>query len=483
MITRSWNAVAAHAPAMPDEGQRLERFWLQLAGAVICVASGVRLAWLLAWRVPLGLDGYYYVLQVRSILTRGTPHFSTPFALPHYLLAVPAFVAGDPVTGLKIGTAIVGALLAMSAGLLVWRLSGRAFWALTASASVSVSSLNQAFCTEFIANYVGLLACAGLLLALERRTRSADRLRSNLLVLLAIIACVATHRSAALVAVLTVGAYAIAARWHGRRVLLLAIVGTATVTIVLALADRVRAGLPPLLQWLLADLGRWPMPRLGDGLFRAEAAALAIALPLLAIARRRDAEATNWSLVGALACVAAVLVLNPWATYGQGLGGIPGRLGLWGLLFVPIVVAIALETVSRGTGASWRAAAAVLAILAPFGGVVSHRLPGAAHPAYLRDRLELLAQASAIAAWYPQAPPLSPITVSSTCSRMPPACRPPPTRPASRPTAGIATGWSAVMQAAASRFPSTVSSNCTAGSSCARTCWSTGCGRSAPASW
>ena len=101
------------------------------------------------------------------------------------------------------------------------------------------------------------------------------------------IACMLSHRSAALFGALTAVVYLFRARaWSVRRTLLSAAFGGGVVlTNGIAAADSLRRGLPSSLQWAMEDIGRWPVPRLGGNLFPPEAIALALALPLLALSR------------------------------------------------------------------------------------------------------------------------------------------------------------------------------------------------------
>src|SRR4051812_173269 len=62
---------------------------------------------------PLGVDGYYYPIQLRALLDHGSLQYpSSPLAF--YLLA-PFAALTDPITGSKLGAALIGAAIAWPA--------------------------------------------------------------------------------------------------------------------------------------------------------------------------------------------------------------------------------------------------------------------------------------------------------------------------------------------------------------------------------
>jgi hypothetical protein len=62
---------------------------------------------------PTGWDGYYYVMQVHSWITSG--HMQSPdFSLIYPFFTIITFITGDPITGFKVGTALIAGLLTLS---------------------------------------------------------------------------------------------------------------------------------------------------------------------------------------------------------------------------------------------------------------------------------------------------------------------------------------------------------------------------------
>src|SRR5207302_493507 len=87
-----------------------------IAGALVALV-----AWSLwqRWRLvtaspfPLGVDGYFYPIELRSLLDHGALQYPTS-PLAFYLLA-PFAAATDPITGAKLGAALFGAMIAVPA--------------------------------------------------------------------------------------------------------------------------------------------------------------------------------------------------------------------------------------------------------------------------------------------------------------------------------------------------------------------------------
>src|SRR5882672_6586983 len=153
---------------------------------------------------PLGVDGYFYPIELRALLSRGELAYpASPLAF--YLMA-PLAAATDPITGAKLGAALFGALIASPAYGVGARLGdGRGPGLL--AAVLATTSVGSAYLTiEFVKNGIGLtVALTALWLALvaaERPTRS--RIAAAIA---GLVAAWAAHKmAAALVAVVAVPA-------------------------------------------------------------------------------------------------------------------------------------------------------------------------------------------------------------------------------------------------------------------------------------
>ncbi|MGN6107949.1 MAG: hypothetical protein ACTHU0_22765, partial [Kofleriaceae bacterium] len=121
---------------------------------------------------PVGVDGYFYPIQLRSLLETG--HLAYPASPLAFWLMAPLAALTDPVTGAKLGAALFGAAIALPAYGVGARL-GQGRGAGLVAAALATSSAGSAYLTiEFVKNGIGLtVALAALwavLAALDRPT-------------------------------------------------------------------------------------------------------------------------------------------------------------------------------------------------------------------------------------------------------------------------------------------------------------------------
>ena len=181
-------------------------------------ALGVRTARMLSAAHPLGTDGYYYVVQVQSLLAEGRLHVPDA-SWVHGWLAAAAGLAGDPVLGVKLGAAALAAACVPAAWLAGRTLGqGRtAAWVLAAWAASSPTLTHLA--GDFPKN-LGLAAPWLLLLALlagpaaSGGTAARGGGRVALVALLVLVMASAHHTGAALVLLAGLGWVL---GWLGRR--------------------------------------------------------------------------------------------------------------------------------------------------------------------------------------------------------------------------------------------------------------------------
>jgi hypothetical protein len=245
------------------------------------VAVGAALVALVAWSFqqrwqmltatpfPLGVDGYFYPIQLRSLLAHGTLAYpASPLAF--YLLA-PFAAATDPITGAKLGAALFGAAIAGPAYGVGMRLGGSRGAGIVA-AVLATTSIGSAYLTiEFVKNGIGLTIALTALWLVLRATEQPSRPRIAA-ALVSLCAAYATHKMAAAIvlAVAIPAALAAAAArgaLRGRR-LLLAIGG---LVLIAALALVIGAAFPhrflsatdaSLIRGLVSSTPHWTAPAL-----------------------------------------------------------------------------------------------------------------------------------------------------------------------------------------------------------------------------
>ena len=275
-----------------------------LTAILVAGALAALIAWSCwqRWRLvsvspfPLGVDGYFYPIELRAVLAHGGLAYpASPLAF--YLLA-PFAAATDPITGAKLGAVVLGALIAVPAYGVGARLGGGRGAGLLA-ATLATTSVGSAYLTiEFVKNGIGLTVG---LTALWLALRAAERpTRGRIAAALGgLIAAYATHKMAAAVVLgVALPAGLAAAADHGRlrgRRLIYAAGGAAGLVIavlalgvaaphrVLSLED---AG---LVRGLFSATPRWAAPTLAraDGdLALGHDAVLGLGFALAAIAAR-----------------------------------------------------------------------------------------------------------------------------------------------------------------------------------------------------
>jgi len=309
---------------------------------------------------PLGVDGYFYPIQLRAVLEHGALAYpASPLAF--YLLA-PFAALTDPITGAKLGAALLGAAIAFPAYGVGARLGGGRGAGLVAAALATTSVGSMYLTVEFVKNGVGLtVALAALWLAL-RATEQPSRARIAA-ALAGLVAAYATHKMAAAIVGLVAIPAALAALadrglLRGRRLIYAAGAALAGVVALLAVSVAAPARLlsladAGLLRGLFSATPRWTAPALArptgdlalghDALLGLGLALVAIALRVRA-ARRPPGErspaqpgavtAASWPLL-----VLAIAIGLPFLAVsdGQGLGF---RLRI--AAFVPAALAAAI---------------------------------------------------------------------------------------------------------------------------------------------
>ncbi len=211
---------------------------------------------------PIGVDGYYYPIQLRALLE--TSWLRYPAAPVAFLLMAPFAAATDPITGAKLAAALYGALIALPAYGLGARLGGSRGAGLVAAA-IAAKSAGSAYLTlEFVKNGIGLTIALAALWLLLRALEAPSRARIAGAGI-AIAAAAATHKMAlgiaTAVAIPAVLAWAAArGALRGRR-LRLAIAGCAAASALAAAIVVLRSPeAAALLDGLVTADARWDAP-------------------------------------------------------------------------------------------------------------------------------------------------------------------------------------------------------------------------------
>jgi hypothetical protein len=310
---------------------------------------------------PFGVDGYYYAIQLRSLLENGQMHYPATPLVMWWMLPF-AWVAG-PIAGAKLGAALGTALLPAPVYVLGRRIGGRWETGLLAAVLAATSAEGFYHSLEFIKQGIGLTLVATCLVAVLWALDAPTRRRIAVAVA-AVLAAALAHKTAAVIAVVAsvppVYAAARARGWQPGlrdRATRLAIAGGAALLVIaLALAvvapDRfvsaddiepVRGLFTTSAEWTVPVLnaGKYPL-RFGHEAAIAGVVALAAAALLVLWRVRRAPELPQRPAHDRAVIIApvalAIFAALPWidVTDPEGLGF---RLRL--MAFLPLVIAAA----------------------------------------------------------------------------------------------------------------------------------------------
>ncbi|RLF09324.1 MAG: hypothetical protein DRJ98_08300, partial [Thermoprotei archaeon] len=103
-----------------------------------------------------GIDGPYYVVQVRWLLTHGQMKYPDP-PLAFYLMSVAALVLGDIFVAVEVTSALVTALAALPTYALIKRVTGSRIAALASALAISLNPFVVRLSSDFMKNSMGLL--------------------------------------------------------------------------------------------------------------------------------------------------------------------------------------------------------------------------------------------------------------------------------------------------------------------------------------
>ncbi|HEY5928423.1 MAG TPA: glycosyltransferase family 39 protein [Kofleriaceae bacterium] len=334
-----------------------ERIWQ--AAIVLALVALVAWSFYQRWQMlaaspfPLGVDGYFYPIQLRALLEDGSLQYpSSP--LTFYFMA-PFAAATDEITGAKLGAALGGALIALPAYAVGARFGRSRGAGLIAAALVANSASSLYLSFEFVKQGLGLTVGMTALWLLLRALDAPTRLRIGS-ALAALVAAYLTHKLAAAVVMAIAVPAAIEeargrAKLRGRRLLyLLAVLGVlGLVVVVLGIAAPQRflsPGDAALLTNALSSDAYWSAPALATErvtlAFEHEAAVGAVLAIAAAVVirlrptkpRKHGERAAQWMVVAF-----AIAIALPWLAVSdpQGLGF---RLRI--AAFVPLALCAAM---------------------------------------------------------------------------------------------------------------------------------------------
>lgn len=322
---------------------------------VVTAAYGVALVALVAWSAwtrwqmlavspfPLGVDGYFYPVQVRALLETGALQYpSSPLT---FWWIAPFAAATDPITGTKLAAALGCALVALPAFGVAMHLTRMRGAALVAATVASLASTSTYLTTEFVKQGIGITVALTAIWLVLRALASPTCTRIALAIA-AIVATALTHKLAAgFVLVLAAPAAFEQTRARGkvrgRRLLYALLIAVVTVVVVLVVGIVApQRFLSPadvaLVRDALSSTARWDAP--------------ALVTPMLTLAFDHEA-----AIGGIVALVAAVVVALRIRDRDLDERRTPGaRMVAWGFIVLGLAIALPWLAVDNPQGLGFR---------------------------------------------------------------------------------------------------------------------------------
>ncbi|MBA2539628.1 MAG: glycosyltransferase family 39 protein, partial [Deltaproteobacteria bacterium] len=320
--------------------------WWPQVGVAIALAALVVWSFVQRWNVlsaspfPLGVDGYFYPVQLRSLLETGELQYpASPLA---FWLMAPFAAATDPITGAKLGAAVLGALIALPAYAVGAQLGrdgderGRGA-GLIAAVLATTSAGSMYMTIEFVKNGIGLTVAMTALWLVLRALEVPTR-RRTIVAILGIVAAVLTHKMAAGIVIgIAIPAALVETHQRGklrwRRALPIGIaLGVLGVLVLIGVAMPRRFLSPAdlaLLDNMFTTEADWSLPALGGkltfGYEPAIGAVLAIAASWALLDDKRSTRGRLLVVGRVLQCVGVMMALGAIAIGGGAIaGGIVG---------------------------------------------------------------------------------------------------------------------------------------------------------------
>ena len=146
--------------------QRTHRLMIAAALlAMVAISAWQRWQVLDATPYPVGIDGYFYPVQLRALLATG--HLAYPASPLTFWWMAPFALATDPITGAKLGAAIGGALVALPAYGVGKRLGRASVGAGLVAAAIAASSAGSMYLSlEFVKQGIGITVALAALWAI-----------------------------------------------------------------------------------------------------------------------------------------------------------------------------------------------------------------------------------------------------------------------------------------------------------------------------
>ena len=355
-----------------------------LALAIIC---DTRL--LTQYSVPVGIDGYYYIIQINELLTRGRLYFPSRTPLVFYVLAGLTYIFGNPVFVAKLFAVIAHALLGIGLFCIIRTLTGSVWLAVLGLGLAVFSTLHLYLIAEYLKYLVAVTLLVWTAWCWIKLNQTKQR-RWLFVGALFLLGALLSHRSTLVIVPAIVLSYFVAQWFTSTRPLQWSnavplVILVACWLVPALLARQAIISLPSWISTEISSVPHWPLATIA--VVETFVIAFTASVFLLLIpAQRERRDRLSLQVFATFALTGLVFTLNPFFNSQAGWSSAAGRLG--GLSYIQIaVLAPAVFWVLGKT----RRAFFVVAIMLPLL-VLTFRSkpPRGLHPNYLTRRVELV---------------------------------------------------------------------------------------------
>ncbi|MFN2492962.1 MAG: hypothetical protein ABR501_08770 [Pyrinomonadaceae bacterium] len=342
--------------------------------------------------VAVGVDGYYYVLQINEILNTWHLYFSSPTPIALYLMSAIGFLVGDTVLAIKIASVFFQVLLCVGVFGLLTTVGCSRWLGLVGATLTAFAGLHFHLISEFINNLAGIafIVLCGCCVSKTIRTRGR---RWIALALSFFVLAIFSHKSilpvaAMLFILLMVSHYLIngsQTRFH--RVVALVIIAFVLVGPAL-IAVQPFFGLPPSLRDEVLKFPRLPF----GSVALPEKLILMMTAPAVLFLASKLPKQVRSGIAPTMLCAVALwsllITLNPFLAYDSGWMGIAVRLSALSYVQVAILFPGLVWMVMLVRPVATVYAAVVTAPL--FWLSMNSELPPGMQQSYLADRAQII---------------------------------------------------------------------------------------------
>jgi hypothetical protein len=320
--------------------------WLLLF-LLLLIRATVDTGLLFRYPIAVGVDGYYYVLQVTQLAKTGQPYFSTHFPAQLYVLTVVTRLTGNPITAIKAVGILLQIILATGVFAIIRSVVRNTWLALLGSALAVIPQSRLYFTTEYI-NQLGalvLLVWAGWTAIRMAETRRGIAL---LIVSALLVGAFFSHKSALIfvptLAVCCLLVFVLTRSAIGKKFAVLA-------TMILWLGPAIISAQPffTLPAWLQPQLSSRPRSPFEPSLLAEELmlaiAALALLFLIVWLAPRTRTRGFN-IVFGSIALWSLLVTLNPFFNAQAMLSSVAGRSRVFSYIQVALLVPALIWLVS-----------------------------------------------------------------------------------------------------------------------------------------